>query len=45
MCGFWMLLPEFIWPLLVLLSMALVLILTLFIAHAGYLHLVSACFR
>ena len=45
MCGFWMLLPEFFWPLLVLFAVALVLIFILLIAHAGYLHLVSACFK
>ena len=45
MYGFWMLLPEFFWPLLVLFAVTLVLILILFVAHSGYLHLVSACFK
>ena len=45
MCGFWILLPEFLVPLLFLVAVALVLIFTLFNAHAGYLHLVSACFK
>ena len=45
MCGFWMLLPEFLVPLLFLVAVALVLILTLFNTHAGYLHLVSVYFK
>ena len=45
MCGFLMLLPEFFVSLLLLLAVALVFILTLSITHAGYLHLVSACFK
>ena len=40
-----MLLPVFLVPFVLLMAIVLVFILALFSALAGYLHLVSACFR